>query len=116
MLTFRSSILLALVALGVILLSDPPAAADEATATVKGIVTLKGKPVQKGRIIFHLANDQFVGAKIKDGQYAVDRVPVGEHKITVEGELVPAAYGSEEKTPFTMEVKKGGNTIDLDMR
>jgi hypothetical protein len=104
-------------ALGAVLLTSNPAAADEATATVKGVVTLQGKPVPKGRIIFHLANDQFVGAKLnKDGQYTVDRVPVGQHKVTVEGEGVPAQYGTDEKTPLRVEINKGNNTIDVQLK
>jgi hypothetical protein len=95
---------LLLVALAALLLASHPAAAGEASATVKGIVTLEGKPLATGRIFFHLKNDQFVGAKIKNGQYSVERVPVGTWAITVDGEGVPAKYSSDERTSLKVEI------------
>jgi hypothetical protein len=46
----------------------PATASGEDAATVKGTVTVRGKPLATGRIFFYLGNDQFVGAKIKDGK------------------------------------------------
>jgi len=104
MLAMRSSIVLAIVSWGSILLFSPTAAADEESATVNGTVTLKGKPLERGKIIFYLDGDQFVGAKIKDGEYSVERVPAGKWRITVEGEGVPAKYSSAEKAIVVVEV------------
>ena len=41
----------------------------QATAPVRGHVTFEGKPLAAGRIIFYLFDDEFVGAKIKNGAY-----------------------------------------------
>jgi hypothetical protein len=95
---------LLLVALAALLLASHPATADEASATVKGVVTLEGKPLATGRIFFHLKNDQFVGAKIKNGRYSVVRVPVGAWAITVDGEGAPAKYRSDERAPIKVGV------------
>lgn len=84
-----------------------PSPARAADAQVTGTVTLNGKPIAEGKVTFHLANDQFVGSKIKDGRYLIERVPVGTRKVTIEGKGVPAKYGSEETSPLTAEVKKG---------
>lgn len=113
--TSRSSIAMALVTLAMVLLGNHSAAADEGASTVKGKVTLKGKPVAKGRIFFHLKNAQFVGAKIKDGEYSVERVPVGKWLVTVEGEGVPAKYSSDEKPVLVVEVTKGNNEVSLNL-
>jgi hypothetical protein len=102
--TLRFSKALALVALAAVLLANHPAAADEGSCTVKGIVTLEGKPLASGRIFFHLKNDQFVGAKIKNGEYSVEKVPAGTWRITVDGEGVPAKYSSDEKAIVKVEV------------
>jgi hypothetical protein len=85
----------------------PAAAKAEDLTTVRGIITLKGKPVTAGRIIIYLDNDQFVGAKIKDGRYTVDRVPLGQHRVSIEGNGVAPRYAAENRTPILLEVQKG---------
>jgi hypothetical protein len=92
--------------------ASPARAAD---AQVMGMVTLDGKPIAEGKVTFHLANDQFVGSKIKDGRYLIERVPVGARKVTIEGKGIPAKYGSEETSSLTAEVKKGAE-INFDLR
>jgi hypothetical protein len=89
-----------------------PARAADADAT--GQVTLKEKPLAEGKITFHLANDQFVGSKVKNGKFLVKRLPTGQHRVTIEGKGVPKKYGSEETTPLIVEVKEGGKiTLDF---
>src|SRR5689334_23333670 len=80
------------------------AAADDGTATVRGTVTVDGKPLDSGRIFFFIGDDQFVGAKVKDGQYMVDRVPVGRHTVTVEGKGVSDRYSSQDRSALTVAV------------
>jgi hypothetical protein len=65
--------------------ADTPAGADEKLASVSGTVVLDGKPLVGARVLFHLGDDQFVGAKTQaGGKYKVKWVPVGTRKITVE--------------------------------
>jgi hypothetical protein len=54
---------------------SPSSAADDESATVEDVVTYKGKPVPEATITIHLKDDQFVGSKIKEGKYRIDRVP-----------------------------------------
>jgi hypothetical protein len=77
---------------------------DPTTTTIKGTVSLQGKAVSNGKITFFLDNDQFIGAKVKDGQYTVERVPPGRWKVTVEGEGVPIKWVSDRTTPLVIEV------------
>jgi hypothetical protein len=93
-----------LVSLALVLLASHPAAADEPSSTVKGKVTLEGKPLESGRIFFHLKNDQFVGAKIKKGEYSLQKVPRGTWRITIEGQGVPPKYSSPGQSPLQVEV------------
>src|SRR5262249_62126553 len=116
----RSGWLLLLVALAVTM-SLPPVpravAAEDETASIKGIVTLNGKPVQDGRVFFHLGDGQFVGAKVKDdGAFRVDRVPAGAHTVTVEGRGVPAKYTSEEQSAIRVTVERGANSVNIDLK
>jgi hypothetical protein len=83
---------------------------------VSGTVVIDGAPLAAGRIFYHLANGQFVGAKVKDGKYTVDRVPVGKRAISVEGAGVPAKYSSEDTSGLVLEVKAGSSTHDISLR
>jgi hypothetical protein len=58
-------------------------------------------------------DDPFVGAKVKDGKYTVNRVPVGRYKVTFEGEGVPSKYASEDTSGLRVEVREGANTFDF---
>jgi hypothetical protein len=111
MLSTRSILCVAAVTFSLILFPCGRVAA--ADGTVKGNITVNGKPLAAGKITFHLDNGQFVGAKFKNGSYTVDRVPVGTHRITVEGEGVPAKYSSEDTTGLMAEVKEGAANLDL---
>ena len=97
-----------------LLYSGAPAVADDATAPVRGKITVDGKPLAAGRIFFLIDEDQFVGAKVKDGVYKVDRVPVGAYVVAVEFEGVPARYS--DKSQLRATVKKGTNDLDLDLK
>jgi hypothetical protein len=92
-------------------------AADEELGTVEGTVTFRGKPLTDATIKFHLKDDQFVGAKIKDGKYRVDRVPAGKVKVTIESKTLPlpAKFADEEKSLLIIEVKKGKNDANVDL-
>lgn len=102
----------------VVLLIAPFAstAPNASLATVAGNVFVDGKPLQQGRVFFHIDNGQFVGSKIKDGAYKVEHVPVGVLKVTVESEKVPAKYSDEANTQLRFECKKGENALDFDLK
>jgi len=91
-------------------------AADEEIASVKGVVTYKGKPLETGRIFFYFDKDQFVGANIKEGKYTVTKVSVGAHKIAIEGKDVPARYNSEERSGLQVTTARGEFTYDVSIR
>jgi hypothetical protein len=109
------TILLALFAL---LSCHPALAADEELSTIEGKVTYNGKPLPDGSITFHLKDDQFVGARIKDGQFRVDRVPVGTVKVTFASKKlrIPTKYGIPETSPLTLEVKSGRGAAEFQIR
>ena len=87
--------------------------AADSKVTGKVWLVVAGKPLASGRIFFHLNNGQFVGSKVKDGDYSIDRVPVGTHKVTVEGQGVPEKYAAEDTSGLTVEVTEGTFTFDV---
>ena len=115
----RCPILVALLTLAVVLTCGQRAAAADDLASVKGTVTVDGKPLPSGRILFHLGDGQFIGAKIKDdGTFKMERVPTGKYKVTVESavqgkSVLPARYAADDKSELQVEVKKGANTFDF---
>ena len=111
----RGVCLVLFAACAVLVSGGPVSAADEELATVGGRVTYQGKPLTDGKITFHLQDDQFVGGKIKDGRFRVDRVPFGEVKVTIESKTIrlPVKFASPETSGLSMEIKKAKNPVSF---
>jgi RNA polymerase sigma factor (sigma-70 family) len=88
---------------------------DEALASVGGRVIYNGRPLTDSVIIFHLKDDQFVGARVKDGMFRVDRVPPGAIQVTIESKKVPipAKFADAETSGLKVEIKKGRNPVNF---
>ena len=109
---------LSLVAVVAVLIGRPSMAADEDLSSIEGKVSYNGKALPDGTITFHLRDDQFVGSKIKDGAFRVDRVPAGTVKVTIASKKlrIPTKYGVPETSPLTLEVKPGRGVADFQIR
>ena len=83
-------------------------AADNEVATLGGKVVYNGQPLTDATITFHLKDDQFVGGKIKDGRFLVERVPFGTVKVTIDSKKVtlPAKFVSPETSELSVEIKQ----------
>ena len=106
------SVLLAAVAVSALLTAGGPSVA-RAEGQATGTITIDGKPLAEGKITFHRDNGQFVGSKVKDGNYTIDRLTAGRLKVTVEGKGVRAAYTSEATTPLQVEATEGATILDI---
>ena len=92
-----------------------PAADEVKTTTINGTVIMNGKPLV-GRILFHLDKGQFVGAKLdEDGKFTIDRVPLGDRLVTVEGKGVPEQYASEKLSALKVQVVEGQNEFNFEL-
>lgn len=91
-------------------------AADEVkTTTINGRVVLNGKPLE-GRILFHLDKGQFVGATLDaEGRFTIDRVPLGDRQVTIEGKGVPEKYASEKQSGLKVQVVEGANEFQFEL-
>jgi hypothetical protein len=113
MFSARPVLVAVVAACGLLLVSAPCATAGD--GKVIGKITLNGKPLAAGKVTFYLDNGQFVGSKVKDGEYTVDRVPAGMRRVTVEGQGIPPTFTSEETSPLQMKVKEGPNTFAIEL-
>ena len=102
-------------AYAVLVSGRPASAADEELATVGGKVTYNGQPLTDGTITFHLPDGQFVGARIKDGRFRVDRVPAGAVKVSIDSKKVPlpAKFVNPETSGLSVEIKKGKVAVNF---
>ncbi len=98
---------------GLLVVAAPSVATANGEST--GMITLDGKPLAAGRVTFHRDDGQFVGAKVKDGKYAVDHLLVGIVRVTIEGKDVPVRYTSEKTTGLAVEIKAGGDKFNFEL-
>jgi hypothetical protein len=92
-------------------------AADPETGMVEGKVTLNGKPLVKGKVIFHLKDGNAITADLKeDGSYMAKDVPTGTLPVSIQGEGVPKKFTDRKTTPLQLEVKAGKSTADFELK
>lgn len=75
-------------------------------AKVSGSVTLDGKPLPAGTIVFHPSKGNSVSGEIHDGQYTVTGAPTGEVKVTVD-----TAYLKQEAEALAMANQNAGRSM-----
>jgi hypothetical protein len=92
-------------------------AADPETGTLEGKVTLNGKPLAKGKVIFHPKEGNAITAELSDdGTYTAKDVPTGKLSVTIQGEGVPKVFTDSKTTPLQVEVKPGKATVDFELK
>jgi hypothetical protein len=103
-------------------------------ASVRGLVTFRGKPLTMGWVIFHSKDGrEFAGVITPEGRYSISDVPVGPAQVTVatrpmqimtreEHEMyqkappLPPQYSTVTMTNLRVEVAKGETTFDFDLK
>jgi truncated hemoglobin YjbI len=82
--------------------------------TVRGVVTLNGKPLARGRVALTGKDGKAHADDIAaDGSYSLEGVPQGAYKVSVSGPGVPARYADANTTPLTFNAAKGQNIFDI---
>jgi hypothetical protein len=85
-------------------------------SSLKGTLTLDGKPLSTTVIFYHVDGNQFLGAKSgQDGRYAIT-IPVGQYRVTIEGEGIHPKYSSEKATELAVAIRGGKNIVDFDLK
>jgi hemoglobin len=90
----------------------------EETGTVKGKVTLTGKPLAAGTIEFHGADGKSVkGVTDADGSYVVKGLKPGEYMVAISTDAkdvkVPAKFADAKTSGLKIEVKAGSQNHDI---
>ena len=102
-----------LVAALVVFLSLSALGCGRAKSSVSGTVTLDGKPLSVGVIVFIPQGAPAVSGEIKDGQYSVAGVPNGEAKVTVDNNaakvLVEQARKGAAEDPAVRRIPEGAS-------
>jgi len=103
----------------------PKTKVSENGVSVRGRVTLNGKPLgTPAKIGFGKptnADDKVSAFKSKifsvkdDGGYK-GRLEPGQYRVTIRSTYVPKKYSSPQTTSLTVEVKEGSNTFDFDLK
>jgi hypothetical protein len=122
---------------------DKPAAD---LGTVEGKISYQGKPLPGGTVSFHPAKGKpFVGAIQPDGTYRIKDVPAGQYRVAIETASakpkvkppvkdkdndtkveppkdaeryvpIPEKYGDPNLSPLMVEVQKGKNFFNIELR
>jgi hypothetical protein len=87
------------------------------TAEVEGKITFQGKPLTSGKLEFHPPKGKEVTADIRqDSTYLAKKVPLGEMIVVVKVKGLPAQYESPKTSPLRVEVKKGKQVFDIELK
>ncbi len=68
--------------------------AGKKAANVSGSVTLDGKPIQAGMVVFTGADNKETSGPILDGKYTVFNAPLGQAKVSLKNTTMPIPTGS----------------------
>ena len=60
--------------------------------TISGHIEAGGKPVEAGRLLVYLPDDQLVGCIIKNGVYTLRNLPMVEFPVSIDGVTVHQKY------------------------
>ena len=93
-------------------------AGEEMLSSAEGKITLNGRPLSKAKIIFHVGDGQFVGARVnQDGTYKVDRdVPITHVMIYLgkqKGTNKPIMVGASDGRSYNGERRFGVSVFDF---
>jgi hypothetical protein len=109
--------------------------------SVSGMILLDGKPLDTGTVAFWPAeggtNEPAATAKLNEGKYTIEKLPIGEYKISISSprvvgkkkvidkpdakeedilrEIVPPRYNGKDTTLLKATIKEGANVVNFDL-
>lgn len=90
----------------------------DSTAQIAGTVTVKGRPVKKGTILFlpSQAGNMGEASLDKTGKFelATPLVP-GEYRVFFSNAPVPEKFQSETSSDYAVTVSSGANVLKIDL-
>ncbi len=118
---------LAALALGLVTLPLLGCAQGPESGEVEGTVTLNGKPLTAGSVVFSTKDGIGPGAIDKDGTYYAPHVPAGEATVTVivppwmpgsktAAPAVPKKYLDPATSDLKTTIRPGTNSFNVDLK
>jgi hypothetical protein len=113
------------------------AGCGEPTGTLSGTITIEGKPLNCGYVLFQASEGSVESTEIQpDGTYSIEGLPLGSANIAinvpapptpgpdgvsadppeafeVDPVQIPEKYGAVETSGLTLDVTKGAQTHDI---
>jgi hypothetical protein len=91
------------------------------SAPVKGKVSVNGKPLKKGKVVFHSKKGREpVSADVREGKYKIDTILPGDYVVSVDvsdgATEVPKKYSDAEKSGLRTKVRQGENELEFDLK
>ncbi len=100
----------------VVELGDFKLASPPRSPTVTGTVTVDGRLLAKGKVVFHPDQGDPVEAEVKDGKFSTAKVPLGQMPVTFDFEGVPNKYQSAKTTPLRVNIQQNKNDLAFDLK
>jgi len=96
---------------------EKPVDDSEKTASVSGKITVDGKPLDSGKVIFNPEEGKSISVNVKeDGSYELKAVKPGNYVLTIEaGPAVALKYSDPAKSGLQLVVVKGPNTQNIEL-
>jgi hemoglobin len=96
---------------------EKPGDDADKTASVSGKVTVDGKPLDAGKVIFHPEEGKSISVTLKeDGSYELTALKPGKYILTVDaGPAVALKFSDPTKSGLQVVVLKGANNHDIEL-
>jgi truncated hemoglobin YjbI len=94
---------------------------DAGAGSVRGVITVDGKPLEAGAITFRsVKGKDSLGAVVAQGEYELKEVDPGEYTVTVQsaekGITLPKRYSDAATSGLTVAVQEGRNAVNFELK
>ena len=87
------------------------------TTELRGEVSVGGKLLEKGRILFYSEDGQIVGCTVREGKYKIEKPNIGALYVTIDGPNVAEKYSDPETSGVICEIKQDvKNRMDFNLQ
>ena len=80
---------------------------------ITGRITVDGRPLEEGRILFYSDDGQIFGCVYKGGEFTIRNAWTGKFRVTVEGANVSERYSAPDTSALQVEIRRGKNVIEF---
>ncbi|TWT76827.1 hypothetical protein Pla123a_22500 [Posidoniimonas polymericola] len=100
--------------LAALMLTAAGCGGDSSSASVHGVVTLDGQPLEYGSIRFEISETESFSAPIEEGKYTAPKATAGEATVTFTSDPKPPQVSSREELEKTAGQKVNFRPIPPD--